>query len=164
MSELNLSGADLLAWSDETGKRWEQFITEHPAVLQLQCDIAGVHSVAELLQHVVVVELRYAERLCDKPVTEYPAIGFGSAQEIYATHRRAMELWAGLLADGGYDWTQIVEYTARSGGKWSSSAKKIFFHALLHGIRHYAQVGTIVRQHGYKPEWLGDFIGTETMS
>ncbi len=163
MSELNLSGEELLAWSDETAARWEQFLEANPAVLQLPCDIAGVHSVAELLQHVVAVEVRYAERLSDKPVTEYPAIGFGSAQEIYATHWRATELWTRLLADASYDWTQIIEYNSRSGGKFTASAKKIFFHAGLHGMRHYAQLGTIVRQHGYKAEWMGDFIGTETM-
>jgi len=34
----------------------------------------------------------------------------------------------------------------------------VLFHALLHGIRHYAQLATLVRQHGIKPEWPMDYL------
>jgi uncharacterized damage-inducible protein DinB len=46
----------------------------------------------------------------------------------------------------------------RSMGLARSNRKTILFHALLHGIRHYAQLATIVRQQGVKPEWLMDYL------
>jgi uncharacterized damage-inducible protein DinB len=39
-----------------------------------------------------------------------------------------------------------------------ASLKTNYFHAMLHSIRHYAQLSTLVRQHGHKPAWPGDYL------
>jgi uncharacterized damage-inducible protein DinB len=39
-----------------------------------------------------------------------------------------------------------------------ASRKTIFFHAMLHSIRHYAQLATLVRQRGIKPDWPMDYL------
>jgi len=163
MSELNLSGVELLAWCDETASRWGKFIAENPAILQLPCDIAESKSVAEFLRHVVAVELRYSERLLGQPLTKNEEIAM-TLEALFATHRRANDAYGKLLADHTYDWLQIVTFTSRSGETWQASAKKLFLQANLHTIRHYAQLHPIVRQHGFTPDWLGDFLGTETMA
>jgi len=163
MSELNLSGVELLAWCDETASRWEKFIGEHPAILQLPCDIAESKTVAELLRHFVGAELRYSERLLGLPLTKNEEIPL-TLEALSATHRRAHEFYAQLLADSSFDWLQIITFTIRGGETWRLSAKKIFLQANLHTIRHYAQLHPIVRQHGFTPEWLGDFLGTDTMA
>jgi uncharacterized damage-inducible protein DinB len=33
-----------------------------------------------------------------------------------------------------------------------------FVHVLMHSIRHYAQLATLMRQHGIKPDWPGDYL------
>jgi uncharacterized damage-inducible protein DinB len=38
--------------------------------------------------------------------------------------------------------------------------KKIFIHALLHGVRHWAQLSTHLRQNGYKQDWMHDFLAS----
>jgi hypothetical protein len=43
-------------------------------------------------------------------------------------------------------------------GPAHSTRKTIFFHALLHGIRHYAQLATIVRRHDIKPGRPMDYL------
>lgn len=73
------TGAELLEWVEHTSQGWRRLIGAHPEVLAFPCDIRETKSVAELLQHIVAVELRYAERLNDQPETAYDSIPFDSA-------------------------------------------------------------------------------------
>jgi len=163
MSDLALSGTELLVWTDETATRWEKFLTENPAVFALPCDIAGVHNVAELLQHIVAVELRHAQRFTGEEPIGYADVPYNSVEEIAAVHRRAHTRFEELLKQPKFFWAEKIAFVTRSAGTLTASRRKVFFHAQMHSIRHYAQLTTIVRQHGYKPGWMGDFIGTETM-
>jgi uncharacterized damage-inducible protein DinB len=158
MSEPVLTAHDLLAWNEKITEGWRQLLATHPELLALPCDIAGTKTVAELLQHIVAVELRYAERLADLPVSDYTAIPFDSAESVYATHDRAIAIFQQLLALKDYDWVATLEFPTRSVGTLRSNSKTILFHALLHGIRHYAQLGTLIRQHGYKATLPADYL------
>jgi uncharacterized damage-inducible protein DinB len=157
MAQPVLTAEEMLAWLEKTSDGWRSLAKEHPEILAMPCDVMGVSTVGELLQHIVAVEVRYAERLAELPATEYSAIPFDSAEAIYATHDRAMALLHGQLARK-VDWDGKIEYATRSLGRMRSSRKTIFFHATLHSIRHYAQLATLVRQHGVKPGWPMDYV------
>lgn len=157
MSEPVLTAREALAWNDTTASNWRKLLTEHPAILSLPCDINRTSTVAELLQHIVAVELRYAERILGLPETDYANVPFDSADSIYATHDRAMQLYRQAL-DSGLDWDRKIEFATRTMGQLKASPKTILFHALFHSIRHYAQLGTLIRQHGYKTTWPGDYL------
>lgn len=157
MAEPALSATEMLAWLDKTSAKWRELIEAHPAILQMPCDVMGVSTVGGLLQHIVAVELRYAEQLGGESPTEYEAIPFDSAAAIYATHERAIAKYRELLASGT-DWDEKFDYVTRSMGPARSKRKTIFFHAMLHAIRHYAQLATLVRQHGIKPGWPMDYL------
>ena len=62
MPEPVLTAAELLAWNESTAQHWRKLIDQHPDILALECDIYGVKTVAQLLQHMVAVETRYAQR------------------------------------------------------------------------------------------------------
>ena len=141
MSELALTGEEMIAWNEATTANWQKLTTEHP----------------ELLQHIVAVELRYAERLSDLPVRDYAAIPYHSAEAVFATHTEAMGLFKQLLASD-IDWNERIEYMTRVIGPASSRRKTLFFHAMMHSIRHYAQLATLVRQHGIKPGHQMDYL------
>ena len=158
MPEPSLSATDLLAWVDQTAQHWKRLLSAHPEALTLSCDIAGVNSVSELLQHIVAVQLRYAQSLSDLPQTPYDQIPFGSLDAIYATHERSLQLYRDLFAQPGIDWSQTIEFPTRSLGRLASTRSGIVFHALLHAIRHYAQLATLVRQHNIKPDWQMDYL------
>lgn len=157
MSEPALTAHDVLKWNDTISGKWRNFLTEHPQILALPTDIAQTESVAQFLQHIVAVELRYAERINGIAETPYDQIAFDSVETIYATHDHAIKLFKEALA-AGIDWNQTLEFATRSYGAMRASLKTIYFHALLHGMRHYAQLSTIVRQNGYKPTWFGDYL------
>jgi uncharacterized damage-inducible protein DinB len=157
MTQPALTAEDVLAWLETTSNKWRALIEEHPGILDFPCDVMGVSTVGGLLQHIVAVEVRYAEQLSGLPPTEYAAIPFDSAEAIYATHERAVKMFRELLAVGG-DWDAKFDFVTRSMGPMRASRKTILFHALMHAIRHYAQLATLVRQHGIKPGWQMDYL------
>jgi uncharacterized damage-inducible protein DinB len=157
MPQPALTAEETLAWLEKTSTNWRALLEAHPEVLALPCDVMGVSTVGGLLQHIVAVELRYAERLAGLPATDYAAIPFDSVEAVYATHGLAMALFREQLATN-VDWDEKIEFLTRSMGPMRSSRKSILFHALLHGIRHYAQLATLVRQHGIAPGWPMDYL------
>jgi uncharacterized damage-inducible protein DinB len=158
MSELALTGEELMAWNDTTARKWADFVNLHPALLEVPCDIRDAATVGQLLQHIVAVELRYAQRLAGQVETEYSAVPYGTGDEILATHDHAMALLRGVMADPNFDWSQEVEFQTITAGRLRSKRKTIFVHALMHSIRHYAQLATLARQHGVKPGWGMDYL------
>jgi uncharacterized damage-inducible protein DinB len=157
MSEPTLTATDLLAWLETTSTRWRKLLTAHPELLAAPCDIMNCATVAQLLQHIIAVELRYAEQLTGQPPTDYVDIPYDSVESLYATHERAIEMYRQLLASD-IDWNQPIDYMTRSLGPARSARKSILFHSLFHAIRHYAQLATLVRHHGVKPDWPMDYI------
>lgn len=157
MSEPALTAGEVFKWYETTSTHWRNFLAEHPEILALPCDIAGTKTVAEILQHIVAVELRYAQRLARMHETDYSEVPYDSVEALYRTHDRANKLYTQVLASD-IDWEQKIDFQTRTWGHARSSLKTVLFHALLHSIRHYAQLGTLVRQHGFKPTWPGDYM------
>ena len=69
-----LSFGELLDYSAEESNHWRDFFKQHAEAMDLPCDIAQTKSVRELVVHIVVVQMRYAERLLNMPVTEFESL------------------------------------------------------------------------------------------
>ena len=158
MSLPELSGRELVAWLDRTTSGWKDLLTKYPAALTLPCDIRETRTTGELFQHIVAVELRYAERLCGLAETAYTDIAFDTADSLTATHDRAIRLLLSLEPNDEEWWQASIEFATRSAGTMRSPRRVVFFHLLMHSIRHYAQLATIVRQHGIAPGWTMDYL------
>ena len=157
MSLPALSAEEMLAWNDRTAQTWRQLVEEHPEVLAIPCDVYAVSTVGQLLQHIVAVEIRYAQRLSGVIETPYEAIPYSNAAEIFGAHESAIEMIRAELAKGG-DWDAKIQFQTLTMGLARASRKAVFFHALMHSIRHYAQLATLVRQHGFKPAYPMDYL------
>jgi uncharacterized damage-inducible protein DinB len=156
-----LSFGELLDYCAEEGNRWRDFFKKHPDALDLPCDIAGTKSVREVVLHIVAVQMRYAERLLNMPVTEYDTLAGKSGEELFALSRKSLEdLRSFAIAANDPDWDGMLTFPTRSAGELTASRRKIFIHALLHGVRHWAQLATYLRQKGYKQDWMHDFIAS----
>ena len=153
-----LTAEELLAWLETTSTNWRALATTHPDLLALPCDIYGTQTVAHLLQHITVVELRYAQRILGLPESAYEDISTESIATIYTAHDRAAALYRQALATPGLDWETPIEFKTRSVGVLLASSRTILIHAVMHSIRHYAQLATLVRQHGIKPTWSMDYL------
>lgn len=155
---LTIDVRKLLAWNDTSAHQWHRFITVHPAVFTLPSDIRNSTTVAHTLQHIVAAEQRYAQRLASLPETAYEDVPCDSIDAILSTHQNAFSILDRLLVDPAYDWQQRLTFTTITAGTLRSSRETILLHLTLHSIRHYAQLATLVRQHGFKPDWPLDFL------
>jgi uncharacterized damage-inducible protein DinB len=169
-----LSFGELLDYSAEESNHWRDFFAQHPDALDEPCDIAGTKTVREVVLHIVAVQMRYAERLLNMPITEYETLTAqltGAkpgeekpgkeqiAEKIFALGRKSLEdLRSFAIAANDPDWDGTLTFPTRSAGELTASRRKIFIHALLHGVRHWAQLSTYLRQKGYKQDWQHDFI------
>jgi uncharacterized damage-inducible protein DinB len=149
---------ELIRWNDQTAIHWRDLARAHPELLSIPCDIRDSGTVAIALQHIVAVELRYAQRLADQPQSTYDEIPYATPDELFATHVRALDLVHSLLADESFDWDQTIEVKTLSAGTLRATRRDILLHLLLHSIRHYAQLATLVRSAGIKPDWPMDFL------
>jgi len=161
-----LSFGELLDYSAEESNHWRDFFNRHPDALDVPCDIAGTKTVREVVLHIVAVQIRYAERLLNMPITEYESLAARLAQgepgeELCALSRKSLEdLRSFAIAANDADWDGILTFPTRSAGELTASRRKIFIHTLLHGVRHWAQLSTHLRQKGYKQDWRHDFIAS----
>jgi uncharacterized damage-inducible protein DinB len=153
-----ITGEELQKWVEHSSDSWKKLLSEHPEILSFPCDIRETKSVAELLQHIVAVELRYSERLNEIPQTPYESIPFDTVEAIYATHDRAMELLRPLLDRDEAFWGIVLEFQTRSAGTLRASRRTVLVHQLTHSIRHYAQLATLVRKHGVAHDWKLDYL------
>ena len=166
-----LSFGELLDYSAEESNHWRDFFTQHPGALDVPCDIAGTKTVRELVLHIVAVQMRYAERLLNMPITEYESLAARLAEgkpgqgkpgeDLFALSRKSLEdLRSFAIAANDSDWDGTLTFPTRSAGEFTASRRKIFIHALLHGVRHWAQLSTHLRQKGYKQDWMHDFLAS----
>lgn len=153
-----MTGEELLNWVERTSDSWKQVLSDHPEILSFPCDIRETKTVAQLLQHIVAAELRYAERLNDLPQTPYEAIPFDPVKTIYATHDRAMNLLRPLLHRDETYWETVVDFQTRSAGTLQASCRTFLLHLLTHSIRHYAQLATLVRYQGIEHSLTADCL------
>ena len=159
-----LTADELLNFSATETQRWHEWFTAHPGTLDLPIDIAQASSVRELVLHIVAVELRYAQRLLGEQVTEYHQLPSDSVDELFSTSKRSAEMLRKFARQSDdSEWATVLSFPTRSAGTISASKRKIFVHALLHGIRHWAQLATFLRQHGHEQGWPHDLIFSAVM-
>lgn len=156
--------AILLEYVEEETRKWARLFQQQPAALDVKLDIAHVENVRGLLHHIFAVEHRYAQRLNEEPNTPFEQIpseptetlfGIGDAARIrlreFISHADESKL------------AQNVSFQTVSYGVLTVSFRKCLMHALLHSIRHWAQLATELRRAGYKQDWQHDFVFTKAM-
>ena len=104
-------------------------------------NIGLANNVREMMLHILAVELRYADRLNEMEVTPNEAHSTVRVGELFAIGAKARALF------GNYG--VVLEFPTRTSGTLRSSERKMFAHALLHGVRHWAQLATLLREQGY---------------
>lgn len=158
MSLPSLTASELIAWNQYTAQKWREFVVAQPNVLDAPCDIFGAETCGGLLRHIVAAELRYADLLAGYPAGNYANLPGTTVEEIFEPHDRALRIFEALLKTPDYDWDHQMEFPTLTAGRRRAPRRAILFHAMLHGIRHYAQLATIVRQAGFAPNLAQDYL------
>jgi uncharacterized damage-inducible protein DinB len=141
----------LIEYLDEESERWQQwFAQQSPTVLEVTIGVDDLATVRDLLMHISLVELRYAERLMGEPITAYERFQTASVDALFEVGKDArMKLTAFLAGATEKDLNDTLTFETKRAGTQSASKRKLVAHALLHSIRHWAQISTALRQHGF---------------
>ena len=155
-----LTFRELLDYTAAESERWRRWLAAQPAeVLDLPVGTGRTATVRGLVHHIVVVERRYTDRLRGEPVTEYEGVPRDSLDTlfgVFADTRERLEAWLASATDA--DLARRLEFQTITAGTLSASARKIVAHLLLHGIRHWAQLATALRQQGHATDWQHDIL------
>ncbi|MEO8661591.1 MAG: DinB family protein [Bryobacteraceae bacterium] len=158
---IGLAFTELLEYTDWERGQWRERLRHGPAeVLDTSTGPNGdgrFAKVGEVVRHIFSAELRYVERLTGRPITDTSAIPADDAVALFQLgdrSRQELRVYIGTVPDG--DWDTVNEMTL---GTYylAASTKKVISHVLLHEIRHWAQIATILRLSGVKAE-PNDFL------
>jgi uncharacterized damage-inducible protein DinB len=151
---------ELLAWSRQSAQFWKALFEAQPALLDLPCSIDNAGSVQELVRHIWVAELRWAQRVAALPVTPREDFPKGPLAALFSVHVLAGEIFQSRLDDQAWDWneTSLMPYDWLPENLRTASRRKMAAHALLHSQRHWAQLATLVRAAGFPTGFQGDLI------
>jgi len=160
-----LSLKELLRYTEAETEHWRKWLaTQPPDVLELPMGTGRTATVRGLIHHIIVVESRYIDRLRGEPVTEYnavPADPIEATFEVFTTGRKRLNEWLEKATDA--DLAKRLEFQTLTAGTQHASARKIVAHLLIHGIRHWAQIATVVRAHGHPTDWFHDILMSDAL-
>jgi uncharacterized damage-inducible protein DinB len=151
--ELNL----LLEYTDWERQKWHESLLQRGDRILLTS--AGANSdtrfetVGDLIRHIFSAEKRYVERLSDKPLTDTASISTEKIEALFnlgQESRKALREFIETLP--AQQWDAPREYMMMN-HPVRATPKKFIIHVLLHEVRHWAQIATLLRQNGLK----GDF-------
>jgi uncharacterized damage-inducible protein DinB len=147
-----LSLNDLMEYTDwERGKWHDRLRQQGNQVLEIGAGSHGdgrFESVGELVRHIFSAEKRYVERLSGRPLTDMASIPKDNVEALFQfSHRSRKELKELIETLPAAEWNapqdfKILDYSVRA------TPHKIVIHILMHEIRHWAQIGTLLRLSG----------------
>jgi uncharacterized damage-inducible protein DinB len=161
---MHLTVEELIHYTDEERARWEKWFRENGDDM-LNMPIAGEqeNSVGKLILHIFGPELRYIQRLRDEPLSEYRGRPSGTVDQVFGfglESRRVLRDYVRNLKPD--EWARTVHLKIGSLER-SASVRKIILHALLHEVRHWAQMARIMRDRGFAPPGRHDLLMSEAL-
>lgn len=164
MMNAGITLEELLNDNEVATRKWLAWFASNPAALDVPCNIYNSGTARGLLKHIFAVELRHSQRLLGQAVVAYEAIPVGSLDDLSAVHLQAVKNLKNFLAeanDGALE--EVIALQTVSAGTLHASRRKLFVHILLHSMRHWAQLTTLLREADFKTDWPKDFLFSEAM-
>jgi len=160
-----ISFSELLRFNEQETDRWHQFLSKQgPAALDIPVDLGQGKTVRDLLLHMFGVELKYAERLSGGALTkpaDLPARTIDDVFSIATTAHEKMRNYLKTASDA--DLNGKITFPTLSAGEQTASRRKVLAHALIHSLRHWAQLTTEMRRRSHKADWHHDFLFTDAL-
>ena len=156
---MNLTLHELLAYAHEEQDRWTRWFAQHgDAPLAFKTGGEAIPTVGALLKHTLGAQLWLAESLLDRPHTDWwtmPDSAPAPLLELGLTGKRILAEWLATASDADGARKILLPFP---GGQFEASARKVAANALVHEIRHWAQVTMLVRQNGIAPPGEHDLM------
>jgi len=160
-----ISFSELLHFNEQETDRWHEFLAKQgPAALDIPVDLGQGKTVRDLLLHMFGVELKYADRISGVPLTRPADLPKRTIDEIFSIATTAHgKMKAYLKTASEADLNGKITFPTLSAGEQTATRRKVLGHALIHSLRHWAQLTTEMRRRGHKAEWHHDFLFTDAL-
>ncbi|HEY7336947.1 MAG TPA: DinB family protein [Bryobacteraceae bacterium] len=160
---IHLSVDDLIAYTDWERQSWRDWFRQRgDNVLEIAVGPHGDGRFAilgDLIRHIFSAEKRYVERLSGQPLTDTAALPNRDAEALFQFGEQSRKALRDLLAAFPTDaWDKPRDFKILD-FEIATTPKKIVAHILMHEIRHWAQIATLLRLNGMPGEWH-DFLGS----
>lgn len=111
--------------------------------------------------HIFAVEQRYAQRLLDQEVTPWEGFPQTSIEDVFELGDNARAQLVDFLTSAPEsELDRVLTFQTLTAGTVTASKHKIASNVFLHGIRHWGQVATVLRQNGFAEQWSHDLLLT----
>jgi uncharacterized damage-inducible protein DinB len=155
---------ELLGWNGEERTKWLTWLKKNPAALDVPVQPQGrFATVAALIDHIFLVEVRHIQRLQGKELPTVTGVAAGDIDGLfkYAAHgREAVHRYIPTL--GPADLNKPRDVVVAS-GTYPLSPRKLLFHMALHEVRHWAQIAAAVRMAGFTPPGDHDLFYSKSL-
>lgn len=156
-----LSFDDLIAYTDWERRHWREWFRKHgDEALKVSAGPNGdgrFQTVGDVIKHIFSAEKRYIERLSGRPLPDTSALPSDKAEALFAfgdESRQGLRVFLATLPAAAWDEPQ--EFTLMN-SYLKATPRKIVAHVLMHEIRHWPQVATLLRLSGWPVE-MRDFL------
>jgi uncharacterized damage-inducible protein DinB len=155
--------AELLSYSEAETRRWRAWFRAHPEALAVEAGIADAQNVFELLLHIFWVQLRFAQLTAGVSPSAKDNLHAANLDQLFAVSDLASRTLRNFLENAGTeDFNMVIQLPADAGIR-SATRRKLIAHAILHGVRHWAQIATALRKAQYPQTWPHDFLFSDAM-
>ncbi|MDP9204424.1 MAG: DinB family protein [Gemmatimonadota bacterium] len=149
----------LLEFTSAEHHRWHDWFIEHPKAWAVPFATGRMATIGGVVMHIFAVELRYAQRLLDQEVTPWEDFRQTSMEDVFELGDNARaELVDFLTSAPESELDRVLTFQTLTAGPVTASKHKIASNVFLHGIRHWGQVATVLRQNGFTDQWAHDML------
>jgi uncharacterized damage-inducible protein DinB len=158
---MNLDLDLFLAYTEWQREQWRAWLRQHSdAVLKTSAGPHGdgrMNTAGEIIRHIFSAEKRYIDRLSGRELTDPASISAEKTEALFAfgeSSRR--ELRQFIAQFPASQWDVPAEHKILTSAL-ILTPRKIIVHVVMHEIRHWAQLATLLRLSGYKVDFQ-DFL------
>ena len=164
---VHLSLSDLIDYTDWERQKWyDRLSQQSDAVLKTSIGSHGdgrFSTVGDLVRHIFSAEKRYVERLLGQPLTDTSSVPADNLEALFQFGDESRgELKGFVEAFPVEKWDVPFEFKLMN-SVLRVTPKKIIVHVLVHEMRHWAQIATLLRLNGMTGEFH-DFLFSPAMS
>ncbi|HMF87564.1 MAG TPA: DinB family protein [Gemmatimonadaceae bacterium] len=149
----------LLELTSTEQHRWHDWFVERPQAWAVPFATGRMATIGGVVTHIFAVELRYAQRLLDREVTPWEDFRQTSIDDVFELGDNARGLLVQFLTSApDSELDRVLTFQTLTAGTVTASKHKIASNVFLHGIRHWGQIATVLRQKGFADQWPHDLL------
>lgn len=155
----------LLAYTEWEREKWHALFTKNQVAFLTPTGPNGdgrLNTVGEIVRHIFSAETRYPQRLRGEPMTETGDVLAHDVEAVFALGRRSRAAFREFVVSlAAEEWDRPREMPLFK-STLMITPRKVITHTVLHEIRHWAQIATMLRFEGVT-DGFHDFLFSPVM-